>query len=99
MAPESTASQTMRLMSTHWITTRARAMKITAEPMVPMRSACPGSRDAKARTRAIPMSEQTSPVEARARGRNMRAGRSPRGSIASMTMVEAIAMEAIIEPQ
>ena len=99
MAPESTASQTLMLTSAHWMTTRASAMKITAEPMVPMRSACPGSRDAKARTRAIPMREQTRPVEARARGRNMRAGRSPRGSIASMTIVDAIAMEAIIEPQ
>ena len=74
-------------------------MKMMVAPMVPMRSATSGCFEEKWRTMKIPMIEQISPIEASASGRNMSACRSPSGSTTSSTMVDAIAMVAIMEPQ
>ena len=60
----------------------------------------PGLRgDENARTKMMPAIEHASPADARMSGRNMSAGRSPSGSATSMIMVEAMAIEAIIDPQ
>ena len=47
----------------------------------------------------MPSTEQISPTDARASGRNINAGWVPRLAITSAAMVEAIAMVAIMAPQ
>ena len=75
-------------------------MKMTAEPMVPKRSATSGLRSANMRTDRMPRSEQISPVEARTSGMNCRTDRSPpRLSTEAIDIDAASAIEAIIEPQ
>ena len=95
-----TQSQTLRSTASQLITAAASRTKRTAAPTVPVRRARAGSRWAEILTRPIPASEQSSPVEARASGRNMRLPRSV-ASIShwAMVSVAAMAIEAIMALQ
>jgi hypothetical protein len=60
---------------------------------VPVRSAASGAASERMRTTTMPSTEASRPMLARARGRNIIS------AWWSMVMVEAMAMQAIMEPQ
>ncbi len=97
-APASTAQATFMETSTMATTPKAARINSTVAPMVPARSAFSGEALEAIRTSTTPMTEQIRPTEARARGMNISAGRSPSGSIMSAAMVAAMAMVAIMAP-
>ena len=75
-------------------------MKITAEPMVPVRNAFSGDEEENIFTSMIPMTEQMRPADASARGKNINACRLPPRSVNNaVAIVEAIAMVAMMAPQ
>ena len=73
----------------------AIAMKITGAPRVPLRSAASGAAEERARTIRMPATEASKPMLARAKGNAIMA----LCSAAVSAMVEAIAIQAIMEPQ
>ena len=75
------------------IRNQAIATKITGASSVPLRRAASGAAFARMRTMPMPQMEDTRPMLASASGRNIMPSRI------SMAMVEAMAMQAIIEPQ
>ena len=74
---------------------QASAIKITGAPKVPLRSAASGAADERARTIRIPATEANSPILASASGNAIMA----LCSAAVSAIVEAMAMQAIMEPQ
>jgi len=67
--------------------------------MVPMRNAFSGDLLELTLTMRIPAMEHIRPSEASASGSDIMAPRPPMASAAATAIVEAIAIEAIIEPQ
>ena len=67
--------------------------------MVPMRSAFSGDLLELTLTIRMPAMEHIRPREASASGRDIIASRPPSASVAATAMVDAMAMDAIIEPQ
>ncbi len=67
--------------------------------MVPMRNAFSGDFDAFFLTITIPPMEHSKPIEAKAKGKNIRLDCAPSSDNKTADMVDAIAMVAIIEPQ
>lgn len=86
-APQRTAMAGLLLSPKLAQTPNAAAMKMMADPMVPIRSAEAGSFDDIAFTSRIPRSEQTIPTVVSASGRNMR-------DLATVAMVSAVASAA-----
>ena len=107
MAPASTDFHTPEDIPMPSTTNQAATMNSTAAPIVPTRSAFSGGMVVAMRTIRTPISEQTRPVEASIRGSPMRLARkaSPISvppsllSISPTAMVDAMAIEAIMEPQ
>ena len=71
------------------------AIKISGAPRVPLRRAASGAAEERARTMMMPATDANKPMVARARGNAIMA---PCCSAVS-AMVDAMAIQAIIEPQ
>ena len=94
-APETTAHQMFCEMPMLSDRNQAITMKITGAPSVPLRSAASGAAEERARTIKMPATEASKPMLASANGKAIMA----LCSAAVIAIVEAIAMQAIMEPQ
>ena len=94
-APDTTAHQMFWSMPMLWAKNHAIAIKMTGAPSVPERNAASGAAEERARTMMMPATDANRPILASARGKAIMA----LCASALRAMVEAIAIQAIMEPQ
>ena len=92
-APETTAHQILLSRPMALIMNHAATAKITGASRVPVRNATSGAALERARTMSMPQTDASRPTLASASGRNIMAW-----AVATV-MVEAMAIQAIMEPQ